>query len=146
MLKILWMCYNTSLPTYIFCARASSLHDGECWLLLFKWQLNLCISLPSHWWCKVFDFHPSQLATVKWPSGVFSLNCFSYTWAFVTASLRCTLEFNLLHHLKCTWILESQRTENRDSQIVIHGLFVACRLVSKMVAYGVIRQLLTSMH
>lgn len=54
---------------------------------------------------------------------MFSLNCSSYTEVFVTASLRHTLEFNLLHHLKGAWILESQRTENRDSQTVTHGLF-----------------------
>lgn len=48
----------------------------------------------------------------------------------------------LPHHLKSAWILESQGTENRDSQIVTHGLFVACRLVSKVVAQGVISYLL----
>lgn len=65
---------------------------------------------------------------------MFSLNCFSYIRAFATASLRHTLEINLLRHLKGAWILDSQMTENRDSQIVNHGLFVACRSVSKMVA------------
>lgn len=70
----------------LFCSSSSWIHAFP--FLLFN-DVN-----------KVFDFHPSQLTNLKWPFRMFFLKCFSYTWAFATASLRHTWETNLLCHLK----------------------------------------------